>query len=316
MDPYPSQPPTNLSYGGLRRRDLGRFAAGAVAAAALPAAVATTPGTLAAAPAAAEPATAPAHHPDTVRLGTVPAAATGGLLNQLVAGFQAQHPYQVVITTGNAADLYAQAGSGELDLVLSHLGLTELADFVGRRAGRWPQLVLATSFAYLAAADDPAGIRDATDAVDAFDRIATSQSPFVVNNLGNVRFVIDTLWHAAGEPDQTGWWVDNGLSGPAAAQAAEQLGGYTLWGVHPFLAFEQQQGTSLQAVLSSDSLLQRVVASVVVRPSWTRRVNLPGALALEQFLLAPQTQGTIRRFRHPRFALPLFWPAAHHNAHE
>jgi len=311
MDSYPTQPPAKLPYRGLRRRELGLVAAGAAAAAALPAALAATPA------AAAEPATAaPAHHPDTVRLGTVPAAGTGGLLDQLVASFQAGSRYRVVITAGDAAGLFAQARAGDLDLVLGHLGLTELADFVSHRAGRWPQLVLATSFAFIAAADDPAGIRDATDAVDALTRIAQTQSPFVVNNLGNPRFVTDTLWYAAGEPDQTGWWVDNGLSGPAAARAAEQLGGYTIWGVHPFLAFEQQQETSLQAVLSTDSLLQRVVASVVVRPSWTRRVNLPGALALQQFLLAPQTQGTIRRFRHPRFALPLFWPAAHHNAHE
>jgi len=296
--------------GGLRRRDLGLAVAGAAAAVALPAG-------LAAQPAAAAPPAEPAGHGSrTVRLGTVGAVQTGGLLTQLLASFQADSGYEVAVSTGTATDLYAQARAGELDLVASHLGLAELVEFVEDRAGRWPQLVLSTVFAFIADPDDPAGIAGATDAVDAFARIAATQSPFVVNDLANPRSVVETLWHAAGQPDRTGWYTDPGVSGPAAVQLAAQLGGYTLWGLHPFLALQQQQPTGMRAVLSGDSLLQRAVATVVVRPGWGRRVNLSGALALEQFLATPQTQGRIRRFRHPMFDLPIFWPAAHHSAPE
>jgi tungstate transport system substrate-binding protein len=285
--------------GGLRRRDLGLIAAGAAAAVALPAAVAPTP--------------AAAHPTGPVRFGTVGAVQTAGLLSQLVADFQAGSPHQVELSTGNTTDLYGRARAGELDLVATHLGVAELAEFVSDGAGRWPRIALATAFAFVAAPADPAGIRSAGDAVDAFERIAQTQSPFVVNNLDSPRSVTDILWQAAGQPDQGGWFLDPGLSGPAAVQAAAQLGGYTIWGLHPFLALQQQQPTGMQAVLFGDSLLQRAVATVVVRPGPGRRVNLPGALALEQFLLSPQTQGRIRRFRHPQFDLPIFWPAAHHN---
>ncbi|MGH3683278.1 MAG: hypothetical protein ACRDT2_23880, partial [Natronosporangium sp.] len=176
--------------------------------------------------------------------------------------------------------------------------------------------VLSTSFTFVAAPADPAGIRAAADAVEAFERIAQTESPFVVNNLASPLVVTDTMWHAAGRPEQGDWFVDNGLSGPAAVQAAEQLGGYTLWGLHPFLAFRQQQPTTMQAVLYDDSLLQRAIASVAVVPSRYRRVNLSGALALQEFLLTPATQGQIRQFRHPMFARPIFWPAAHHSHHD
>lgn len=221
----------------------------------------------------------------------------------------------MVTSVGPVPELYQQARDGQADLVATHLGVAELPDAVRDRVVRWPQLVLSTVFTFVAAPDDPAGIRTATDAVDAFGRIAAIQSPFVANNLGSPLVVTDTLWHAAGAPDKTGWYVDNGLSGPMAVQAASQLGGYTLWGLHPFLAFQQQQPTDMQAVPFDDSLLQRIVASAVVRPGWTRRVNLRGALALEQFLLDPATQGLIRAFRHPQFPRPIFWPAAHHNDH-
>jgi tungstate transport system substrate-binding protein len=295
---------TFASRGGprLRRRDLGLVVAGAAAA--------TLPASLAGTPAAA------AGDRRTVRLASIPAVQTGGLLNQLLARFQADSPYQVVTTIGETGELYQLARDGEVDLVLSHLGVTELPEFVTDGPGRWPQLVLATVFAFLAPPADPAGVRQAGDAVDAFGRIAQTGSPFVVNNLGNIRFVTDILWHAAGQPDQLGWYLDTGLSGPAAAQAAAQLGGYTIWGLHPFLALQQQQPVDLRAVTFDDSLLQRGVASVVVTPGSTRQVNLAGALALERFLLAASTQGVIRAFRHPQFPRPIFWPAAHHNAHE
>src|SRR5690606_22855866 len=130
----------------------------------------------------------------------------------------------------------------------------------------------------------------------------------------NPRFVSETLWHSAGQPDRTGWYVDNGLSAAAAVQAAAQLGGYTIWGLHPFLTLQQQNPVDMRAVLFGDSLLQQPVATVVVRPGKGRAVTRPGALELQRFLLAPEIQGVVRRFRHPQFGLPIFWPVGHHNA--
>lgn len=301
----PIDPSTAIPGGGLTRRDLGRVVAGAAAAAVVSPVLAGT----------AAAAGAPDHvDTGTVRLGTVGATRTAGFLDGLIARFQDQSPYQVVLTAGNAADLYAQAREGLLDVVATHFGVADLPAFVQDRAGRWPQVVFATVTAYVAAPDDPAGILAAADAVDAFERIAQTRSPFVVNDLDNPRFVSETLWHAAGRPDRTGWYVDDGLSGAAAVQAASQLGGYTLWGLHAFLTRQQQNPVNMRAVLFGDSVLQQPVASVVVQPGHGRKVNLPGALALQQFLLTPEIQGVVRRFRHPQLALPIFWPVAHYNA--
>lgn len=295
-------PPAAIPGGGLTRRDLGLAVAGAAAAAVVSPVLAG----------AAVATDTPAH--GTIRLGTVGATRTAGLLDGLIARFQDQGPYQVVLTAGNAADLFAQAREGLLDIVTTHLGVADLPAFVQDKVGRWPQAVFATVTAYVAAPDDPAGILAASDAVDAFERIAQTRSPFVVNNLDNPRFVSETLWHAAGQPDRTGWYVDNGLSGAAAVQAASQRGGYTLWGLHAFLTRQQQNPVNMRAVLFGDSVLQQPVASVVVQPGHGRKVNLPGALALQQFLLTPEIQGVVRRFRHPQFDLPIFWPVAHYNA--
>jgi tungstate transport system substrate-binding protein len=298
-------PPIALPSEGLTRRDLGLAVAGAAVAAVASPVLAG---------AAAETVATTSGGKDTVRLGSVGATRTAGFLDGLIARFQDESPYQVVLTAANAADLYAQAREGLFDIVTTHLGVDALPEFVEDRVGRFPQVVFATVLAYVAAPADPAGILGASDAVDAFERIAETRSPFVVNNLDNPRFVSETLWHAAGQPDRTGWYLDNGLAAAAAVQAAAQRGGYTLWGLHAFLTLQQQNPVNMRAVLFGDSLLQQPVASVVVQPGKGRKVNLPGALALQRFLLTPEIQGEVRHFRHPQFALPVFWPVAHYNA--
>lgn len=295
MDPTPR----------LRRRDLGAALAGTTAAVVLPAVFHS------------EPAAAHPDHPDNgiVRLASVVALQTGGLLNQLIASFQAAHPYQVTVFFGETDDLYARARAGEADLVTTHLGVGALPDFVRDRAGRWPRLVLTTGHVFAAHTSDPAGIREATDPVDAFARIAAARAPFVRNDADVPAHVTDVLREAAGRPDETGWYLDTGLTGPAAAREAARLGGYTIWGLHPLLGLQQQEQLPLRPVLYPDSMMQRVVASVVVNPSHQRRVNVAGASALQEFLTAPATQARIRAFRHPALDQPIFWPAAHHNDH-
>jgi tungstate transport system substrate-binding protein len=221
----------------------------------------------------------------------------------------------VQLTAGTLDTLYGAARTGGLDLVLSHLGTGQLREFVTDRFGRWPQQVLTTGFCFVTPPEDPAGIGGLDDAVTAFARIAERQAPFVVNDLASVRFLIDTLWHAAGAPDRQGWYLDLGVSAAMAVQAAAQRGGYTIWGLHPFLMFQQQQQSPMRPVLYRDPLLQRVIASVVVHPGRVRGVNIAGALALERFLTRPSTQARIRNFRLPNLAHPVFWSAAQHNDH-
>jgi tungstate transport system substrate-binding protein len=293
MDPTPR----------LRRRDLGTALAGTAAAVALPATI------LAGEPAAAHPPTG------TVRWLSVVALQTGGLLADLVATFQASHPYQVAVSFGEADELYARARAGEADLVTTHQGVGALPDFVRDRAGQWPQLVLTTAHTFVAHTSDPAGIRAATDPVEAFARIAAARAPFVRNAADVPAHLTDVLLEATGRPDPTGWYVDAGLQGAAAAREAARLGGYTIWGLHPFLGLQQQEQLPLRPVLYRDPIMHRVIASVVVNPARGRPANRPGALALQRFLTAPATQARLLTFRHPALDQPIFWPAAHHNDH-
>jgi tungstate transport system substrate-binding protein len=247
----------------------------------------------------------------TVRLLTVGAANTDHFLENLVAGFEAESGYDVIVTEG-AIDIFDRARASEADIVMAHFGFTELEDFVTEGYGHWPATVMSNSVVFLSPPGDPAEIKSAADPVEAFARIATQEHPFVVNNLGETLFITDTVWNAAGRPEKGDWYIDLGLSGPQAVRAAAQRGAYTIWGLHPFFMIQDSsQPVNLEAVPYDDSLMQRILATVVVkRPPG--RVNEEGALALQEYLVRPDTQANIRNAG-IRGIQPIFWPAANQN---
>jgi hypothetical protein len=70
---------------------------------------------------------------------------------------------------------------------------------------------------------------------------------------------------------------------------------------------------NLEPLVVADPLLQRMLVSIVVRPTKNPGVNEEGAHALQSFLLSPATQARIREVRYPG-ATAVFWvPAGRHN---
>jgi tungstate transport system substrate-binding protein len=248
----------------------------------------------------------------TVRLLTVGAALTDGMLADVLADFEAESGYEVTVTMGGP-DIFDRARASEADLVMAHFGFTELEDFVSDGLGHWPATVMSNTVAFLAPPGDPVGIRNAADPVEAFRLIAEGQHPFIVNNLGETLYITDTAWNAVGQPDKGDWFRDPGLSGPGAVREAARQGAYTIWGLHPFLMLQDTpQRVNLEAVVYNDSLTQRILATVVVRRP-PGRANQEGALALQEYLVRPDTQAAIRNFRTRDIDMPIFWPAGNQN---
>ena len=55
------------------------------------------------------------------------------------------------------------------------------------------------------------------------------------------------------------------------------------------------------------------MVSIIVNPEKVPGVNAKGALAFQEFLLAPETQAEIRAFRYPDFDHQAWWPYGRHN---
>lgn len=235
------------------------------------------------------------------------------LLRPLLPLFlQATGVSATIVYTGQ--DPYGAARAGGADVVISHYGHEGVAPFVMAGLGLWPQIVFSNQMALFGPPNDPARVRGLTDASEAFRRIATSKSRFVVNNRTGARYLEDIIASGIERPDKSAWYLDTNLDNAAAVQAAAQTGGYVLWGVPPFLRLKRQQSLNLEPLVVADPLLQRMMVSVVVNASKVEGVNAAAAKTFQDYLLAPKTQAWIAAFRYPDLNQQVWWPAGRHNS--
>ena len=247
-----------------------------------------------------------------VRLFAVRTEFDSGLLDGLLADFQATTGYRIERSSGK--DTYEQlARAGKVDVILSHYRHGGLGAFVTQGYGLWPEPVMANVTAFLAPPGDPAHIKGLTDGIEMFRRIAASHSPFVVNADANSRYLTEILWNAAGKPDRQRWYSDPGVEGLAAAQRAVAKQAYTTWGVTAFVDAKQKNDLPLDMVIPSDLLMQRVMVCVVSNPAKVPHANVTGAKSLQRYLLLPATQARIAAFRYAGIDAPVFLPAGRNN---
>lgn len=299
-----------------RRTFLGRLGAGGAAVGALLVACEASPSggqppTVAASGAASVAPLATAADPKIVRLSSVVIPQESGLYAALLPEFEKRTGLKVEIATGQ--DVYGPARAGKADLVLSHYQHSGVLPFVQEGFAEFPRTVFSSPGALIGPAADPAGVRNATDIVDAFARIDRSGAKFIVNDQEGLRYIADVSRRVAGLVANERY-VDGGTRGPDAMRAAAQGGAYTMWGLVPFLRLKQQQRQMpLEPLFMNDQMLKSLMVTVVVSAAKVPGVNTAGARSLEKYFAEAATQAKIRAFRMNGLDAPVWWPAAHDN---
>ena len=119
------------------------------------------------------------------------------LLRPLLPDFEKQTGRQAeIVYTGN--DPFSIAREGKADVVIAHFGHEGVEPFIAGGFGLWPHPVFANQMALLGPREDPAHVRGLTDAAEAFRRIASSKSPFLVNNGSGAKYLEKILWMSSG----------------------------------------------------------------------------------------------------------------------
>jgi tungstate transport system substrate-binding protein len=248
-------------------------------------------------PAPGEPAPASPVHPlirppadpTLVRVTSVPTAVDGNVLPVLIAEFEKRTPYRVALVA--TPNLYDDARAGKVDVAISHYGHRHAEAFVTDGLGEWPRTIFSNQLALVGPRADPAALHDVEDAGVAFRQLHARGAPYLVNELEGLRYVTEILWHLADKPDRTRW-----LRAHEKADAlveANKAGAYVLWGLTPFLRTRKQLDLPMTAYCLGDPLFQRLLVSIVVKPT-AGAVNVDGARAFQTFLLEPETQARMR----------------------
>ncbi len=244
-------------------------------------------------------------------LATTTSTQDSGLLDVLIPLFEQQTGYAVkVVAVGTGAAL--QMGQeGNADVLLVHAPSSEKTYMEGG-FGKDRFLVMHNDFIIVGPAADPAGINGAPTAVDAFKKIAASNSAFVSrgDDSGTNKMEL-SLWKTSSlDPagENPAWYIETGQGMGATLTIASEKSAYTLTDRATYLA--NKANLDLKILVEGDPALLNIYHVITVNPDLWPKVNYEGALAFAKWIISPDTQKVISTFGVEKFGQPLFFPDA------
>lgn len=168
---------------------------------------------------------------------------------------------------------------------------------------------------FVGPADDPAGLREAKDGVDAIARIKAADAPLLAFRDPGSFSILADLWRRAGlRPGPRQLLHDDGESPQQVLRAAARQQAYVIVGHIP-VAFGKMPAAGLEILLSADPDMRR--AYVVVEPGPRHpadRKRRAAAHRIAEYLLSPRGQADLSaadQEAHGPWVYPLrqLWPA-------
>jgi tungstate transport system substrate-binding protein len=251
----------------------------------------------------------PAAETKNIILATTTSTQDSGLLDALLPVFEQQTGYFVKTIAVGSGQAMAMGARGEADVLLVHSPADE-KKFMDEGNGLRRQLVMHNDFIITGPADDPAGIKAAKSAPEAFKMIAEKGALFMSrgdNSGTNAKE--KKIWESAGvTPDGQSWYQQTGLGMGQTLGVAAEKKGYTLADRGTYLALQKNLG--LVILSQGDASLLNVYHVIEVSPQKWPKVNAAGAKAFADFMVAPATQKLIGTFGVEKFGGALFTPDA------
>lgn len=202
----------------------------------------------------------PASH--AIRLATTTSMDQSGLLDVLLAAFWKRTGIRVdVIATGSGSAL-TLASHGDCDLVISHAPALEQAFLATNPASR-RILFMYSDFVIVGPRSDPAGIRTASSALQAFRLIADRRALFISrgDRSGTHQKELE-LWPPTLELTRSAWYLESGQGMAETLRIADERSAYALSDRATFLAVSKELG-HLSLLFEGDGALRNEYALII-----------------------------------------------------
>jgi tungstate transport system substrate-binding protein len=203
----------------------------------------------------------------------------------------------------------AMGAKGEADVLLVHSPGDE-KKFMDEGNGLRRQLIMHNDFIIIGPANDPAGIKAAQSAPEAFKKIADKKSLFMSRgDKSGTHSKEKKIWEAAAiNPEGQSWYQQTGLGMGQTLGVAAEKKGYTLADRGTYLSLKKNLG--LDVLCQGDKSLLNIYHVIEVSPQKWPKANAAGAKAFADFMVAADTQKLIGAFGVEKFGAPLFTPDA------
>ena len=254
--------------------------------------------------------------PQVLRLATTTSTADSGLLEAILPAFETKYNARVDVVAVGAGQALELGRQGDADVVLVHSRDAE-DQFMTDEFGTARYDVMYNDFVIVGPADDPAGIASASDAAQAFIRIAEAEAPFVSRgDDSGTQSKEKSIWSAAGlEPGpDSKWYRSIGQGMGETLQMANESLGYTLADRGTYLSMSVDLagltvlfgGSSVAE--NPDTRLYNPYGVIPVNPDKVPGVNNKLAEDFAAWLISPETQAQIGEFGVDTYGQPLFNP--------
>ncbi len=241
------------------------------------------------------PSVTSAETPRPIKLATTTSTANTGLLDSLLVYFKKDTEIPVeVIAVGTGAAL-KHGEDGDVDLVLVHAASAEEA-FIAAGFGVRRIPVMWNDFILLGPANDPAGVRDAGSAVEAFGRIAAIQASFVSRGDKSGTHIKELeLWQAAQVTPKGEWYIEAGQGMGACLTLANDRLAYILSDRGTYLS--RADKLDLAILFQGDPLLLNPYSLIAINPARYPDLNHAGAAKLIEWMTSQRGQALIAAYK-------------------
>ena len=242
----------------------------------------------------------------TLRISTTTSVNDSGLLPYLQPSFEAATGYKMEVTSAGTGAAIEKGKTGDADALLVHAKASE-EEFINEGFGVERVPFMYNYFVIVGPKDDPAGVKNATTAADAFKAIADAKQPFVSrgDDSGTNKKELQ-IWEAAGvDPAGQDWYVNAGAGMGATLTQAVERNGYTLTDKGTFLSNEAKN--SLDILLAESEDMKNTYSMIAVSPEKWPDTNIDGANAFIEWMTGDEASKLIAEYGVAEYGEPLFF---------
>ena len=240
-------------------------------------------------------------------LATTTSTQDSGLLDVLIPDFEKRTGYKVKTSAVGTGAALAIGGRGDADVVLVHAPSAEL-DFMKAGNGERRLFIMHNDFIVVSPPDDPAKVKG-MPVLKALAAIAGARASFISRGDNSGTDILEkALWKQAGIAPAAPWYLEAATGMGQTLQIASEKRAYTITDRATFLARKAQ--LTLAIVVDGDPPLLNYYHVITVNPTKFPKVNIAGANAFADYLVAPDTQKLIAAFGVDKYGQQLFFPDA------
>lgn len=242
-----------------------------------------------------------------LRLATTTSTDNTGLLKAILPVFEKHTGYEVQVIAVGTGKALKMGRDGDVDAVLVHARKAE-EQFVADGYGIERHDVMYNEFILIGPTSDPAGVKQAKDAVEAMKLISKKQARFISRgDDSGTHKKEQRLWESLGLIPDGSWYMEAGQGMGKIIQIAGELDAYTLTDSGTWLVHKDK--SPLKQLYQGDQALFNPYGIIAVNSKKHLDLNVAGANALIQWITGNEGQKMIGDFRfHNR---QLFVPNAH-----